>query len=128
MPLLEKMKKVTDLYNSFEWEENGIFSKFGLADPTREESDKNRVIRYEYNMTKIKPYFLTKRKKAAKPQVKKNQSMAEEDTNTHHHTNSKKPFITFEDLRKNLDESSQYGIPVSTQKSEVSIKNLPVLN
>lgn len=68
MPLLDKMNRITELYSSFNWGENAIFTKAGPAflanSLIQSEGPVNeKTIVYEYSMTKVKPYYLTKKEK-----------------------------------------------------------------
>ena len=63
MSLLERMNKVTDLYDSFTWGKNGVFTKsIGSGRDSLEEGFRS----YEYNITKNDIFYLQKRKKGEK--------------------------------------------------------------
>lgn len=54
MPLPERMKRVTELYDSYSWGKNGVFTK----------RDSENVC--EYNITKNDIFYLKKKKKGKK--------------------------------------------------------------
>lgn len=66
MPLLDRMHKITELYESFNWGENGIFTKSGPALTTNLPGDSafvEKTINYEYSINNSKPQYLTKKSK-----------------------------------------------------------------
>ena len=61
------MNRISQLYSSFTWKENGIFVKPGPAIPTNlltiDPGAPPKIIDYEYCMNKVKPLYLTKKPK-----------------------------------------------------------------
>ena len=59
MSLLERMSRVTELYDTFTWGKNGVFTKDVM-------DENGKYITYEHCITKNEIFYLKKKKKGKK--------------------------------------------------------------
>lgn len=60
------MAKVTELYDTFTWKQNGLYWREGPEDPGKELSDENPKVPFDFNVTEKEIFYLKKRKNKKK--------------------------------------------------------------